>query len=94
MADKLHYANRDKFEEWCEANGYLNFDEWIDMDEEPYKRTVHCSFYLQHENGTYALFVCDVDYDWGADNFCLEMDNLIREEVEVTQTVVQYRKNQ
>lgn len=91
--DKLRYAGRGEFENWCLKNGYPNFDEWIDAEEEPYKRTVNCTFYLQHENGTYAMFTCTLDYDWGADNFNLEMDNLIREEVEVTQTVVQYRDN-
>jgi len=89
----LHYANRNAFEDWCLENGYPFFDDWIDTEEEPYKRTVNCTFYLQHENGTYAQFSCTVDYDWGADNFCLEYENLIREEVEVTKTEIQYREN-
>lgn len=90
---KLQYADRSEFETWCKANGYQNYDEWIDTDEEPYKRTVNCTFYLQHDNGTYAMFYCTVDYDWGADNFNLEMENLIREEVKVTRTEIQYREN-
>lgn len=89
----LNGASQKKFEEWCQYNGYPDYEEWIDTDEQPYKRIVNCTFYLQHENGTYAMFSCSVDYDWGADYFNLEKDNLIREEVQVTKTEIHYREN-
>lgn len=92
MSSKLQYASNSEFCKWCEENGYPDWDDWIDEDEEPYKRSVILTFYIRHENGTYAQISCTKDYDYGCENFNLEQEGLVRTEKEIIQKVVTYDK--
>lgn len=82
-----HFSYEKDWENWCLENGYKNPYKWIDEYEYRPKRVVYISFYLEHENGTYGMFSCTNDYDWGNDNFTLEDEGLIRKEIPTVKIV-------